>query len=104
MKFERIFTPGPWWTASPKEDKGSLLIVSQANESGMVEIVGSVPHMSAPNVNLKRRAGNAYLQAAAPELLHACEFALEFIKKHNPNEHAEYLLEQAIAKALEILS
>ena len=90
-------TPGPW-----KEYWNYLNILTIENKDHLICKM-NMSNFGGHNEKLKR--ANAYLIAAAPDLLKACDRALAVIYDMRPSDkcqlenNAQLLLEQAIAKA-----
>lgn len=75
----KAHTPGPWET-SVIEKNG--VILWDVCETGGGDMIADLSECGPNNT-----AANAYLIAAAPELLTACKTALEYLKPLYPVEH-----------------
>lgn len=85
-------TPGPWITRSPN---GRIGVYTQ---SGCKVAAVEAPHMIRA-LERDGRSGNAYLIAAAPDLLAACKAAYKFLGGLAANPAIGNPLREAIAKA-----
>lgn len=95
---EARHTPGPWLAASSASSVVGWPVVSQQGKP--ICDVMCVPH-NFPNAEKHNAesAANAQLIAAAPDLLHAAQWALDHYNGKHMGANTVPLLEKAIAKA-----
>lgn len=101
-------TPGPWYVTTGVHsettdcyDKGETWF----NVNGEDGVIADVLHGRCLSADEDEANANAHLIAAAPELLYACEMALQIIREipddyeYEDGENPVTILKNAIAKA-----
>lgn len=97
-------TPGPWKVHKTK--RGFAILHPLVNMDGEYKgqlggyhVVVQERQLSPEGIETKLEEGNAHLIAAAPDLLEACKFAVDYLEK-NPTRHTiTDKLKQVLSKA-----